>query len=83
MFAKEIFDYPELEEHPMLSNHLGKIYTSLFQIQSLHYSPLFMCCFIFPAFLILHKYSTFRGVIQSCNRAFRSCLFVHGLDTFD
>ena len=25
MFAKEIFDYPELEEHPQLSNHLGNI----------------------------------------------------------
>ena len=24
MFAKEIFDYPELEEHPLLCNHLGK-----------------------------------------------------------
>ena len=23
MFAKEIFDYPELEEHPLLCNHLG------------------------------------------------------------
>ena len=23
MFAKEIFDYPELEEHPLLWNHLG------------------------------------------------------------
>ena len=26
MFAKETFDYPELEEHPLLCNHLGKIY---------------------------------------------------------
>ena len=24
MFAKEIFDYPELEEHPLLCNHLGE-----------------------------------------------------------
>ena len=23
MFAKEIFEYPELEEHPLLCNHLG------------------------------------------------------------
>ena len=23
MFAKETFDYPELEEHPLLCNHLG------------------------------------------------------------
>ena len=26
MFAKEIFDYPELEEHPLLCNHLGENY---------------------------------------------------------
>ena len=25
MFAKETFDYPELEEHPLLCNHLGNI----------------------------------------------------------
>ena len=25
MFAKETFDYPELEEHPLLCNHLGEI----------------------------------------------------------
>ena len=24
MFARETFDYPELEEHPLLCNHLGK-----------------------------------------------------------
>ena len=30
MFAKEIFDYPELEEHPQLSNHLG-IYNSSYK----------------------------------------------------
>jgi hypothetical protein len=34
MFAKEIFDYPELEEHPMLSNHLGKIYVYIFIISN-------------------------------------------------
>lgn len=25
MFAKETFDYPELEEHPLLCNHLGNV----------------------------------------------------------
>ena len=24
MFARETFDYPELEEHPLLCNHLGR-----------------------------------------------------------
>ena len=29
MFARELFDYPELEEHPFLCNHLGKVQISL------------------------------------------------------
>ena len=28
MFAKETFDYPELEEHPLLCNHLGELDSS-------------------------------------------------------
>ena len=31
MFAKEIFDYPELEEHPQLCNRLGTVQYSTVQ----------------------------------------------------
>ena len=40
MFAKEIFDYPELEEHPQLCNHLGTVQyiNSTVQYSTVQYS---------------------------------------------
>jgi hypothetical protein len=66
MFAKEIFDYPELEEHPMLSNHLGKIY--------LHFFSNYITQLLFFLY-ILHFMS--HSVIQSCNKTFSSCLLFY------
>ncbi len=63
MFAKEIFDYPELEEHPMLSNHLGEIY--------LHIFSNYITQLLF--FLYILQFMS-HSAIQSCNKTFSSCL---------